>query len=136
MEQNKRYTHIMHRELNIGTIGSPSKEPIKMRDRLKIQNNIIIGILKCCGSCEEENCYGVEWNPNNDGYNREMTNEENNQQLCFNCIFSVALHFQSQQSWHNKNGDPIINLRRDLQSQIDDLETKIKELHSTVHLPL
>ena len=47
-------------------------------------------------------------------------------ELCLNCIFASAIDFQAKQMWFDKNGDPLSNLRRDFQQQIDSLKESIR----------
>ena len=80
-------------------------------------------ILPSCNACLKGDIYGFTW-PNPNGLN------EHRLHLCMDCIYASALHFQAQQSWHLKHGDPISNLQKEVQS----LREEVKQLNVEIGL--
>jgi len=56
--------------------------------------------------------------------------------LCLNCIRDVAMQYRANQSWNNKHGDPIANLRLDMnimfEVQKQEFEKQKKELQDQI----
>ena len=74
-------------------------------------SSLTIQMLSSCNSCLDGGCYGFAWpNPNSVTKNSSSTLE-----LCMNCIYASALHYQAKQNWDSVNGDANSNLRKEIQ---------------------
>lgn len=75
-----------------------------------------------CGACYGHIRSGVRWNSDNN-----ISNEENPPELtsglCFNCIHDCVLQFRAKENWAEEYGDPISELKKDIQ----ELKEKMKK---------
>lgn len=87
------------------------------------QNN-----LQECFACSQTITRGIGWDRLN-GVNVDTHTPSSKQEfirigLCFDCIFDCVLHFRAKESWTEKFGDPLINVKTELES----MKKRITEL--------
>lgn len=91
-------------------------------DKLLILANNSNHKLKC-GGCDDIIISGVRWSREND-----VSCDENISEislgLCFDCIHDCVLQFKAKQSWENKYGDPLSEIRNDIR----ELKEKMKNM--------
>ena len=131
----KEDLHIIANESNI-SISSGQNVLIVGQDHVTVKSNSItlhgtttfgtddaflkIQMLTLCNSCSNDGSYGFSWpNPN------DQSESPSHLELCMNCIYASALHYQAKQSWTNENGDPMTILQKEVQllkEQVNELK--------------
>jgi hypothetical protein len=106
--ESKNHNSVLIRDVEFRN-GSISIE----NDSLLILGNNMDRSFKCDG-CNEPIRSGVRWNSDNN-----ISNEENPPDLklglCFNCIHDCALQFRAKESWAEEYGDPMTELKKEIQ---------------------
>lgn len=89
-------------------------------DKLLILGNNINSCFKCEG-CDDTIKSGVRWS--SEILYQASEPGEPKSGLCFNCIRDCVLQFRAKESWANEFGDPISELKKEVQ----ELKEKMKK---------
>ena len=119
------YIRACLRELTTSVI-FPEKDNITIKGEIIINDYLVCKKSICgpisiksnvnCSVCMETNCSGFTW-----------FREEIETQLCANCIFECVLQYQGKQMWIDKNGDPISNLKKDIDEKFNKLRDELRD---------
>ncbi len=76
--------------------------------------------INSCDACQEKDAYGFEWTVIDD--ERHETLES----ICLRCIRRGMMQYVAKENWINVHGDPLTNLRNEMNHKIKELEQKIE----------
>lgn len=104
-----------------------------------IKGPVNLCVITSCSICLQEKCKGFSWfNKYSSTDNKEIDEndkevEEPNKEhdneltLCINCIFECVLQYHGKQNWIETNGDPVSNLKKYFDSELDNIRNEYEQ---------